>query len=225
MILVADSVFKTFPSSPVPLEILKGVSLAVKPGESIAIVGRSGSGKSTLLSLLAGLDNPSQGKITIDGFEWTQLSDEESAQVRSKKIGLIFQQFHLLPHLTAFENIKLPLELTAQADANSQFARSLLEAVGLSHRSHHYPHQLSRGECQRVAIARALVLNPMVLLADEPTASLDDETAISISNLLFELPQRRSTALVIATHDVDLARKCQTIYRMNHGQLQRVDEL
>jgi putative ABC transport system ATP-binding protein len=225
MILQAESVFKSYPSAPSPLEILKGVSLQVEPGDTIAIVGRSGSGKSTLLSLLAGLDTATQGRISIDGLDWTQMSEDVSARMRSEKIGLIFQQFHLLPHLTAYENIRLPVELTMHRPDQMDRAHHLLEAVGLAHRSHHYPHQLSRGECQRVAIARALVLNPRVLLADEPTASLDDETALNVSNLLLELPQRQGTALLIATHDIDLARRCKIIFRMVQGQLQLTERL
>lgn len=225
MILRAESVFKTYPSSPTPLEILKGVSLDVGSAESVAIVGRSGSGKSTLLSLLAGLDSVTQGKISIENQDWSTMTEEISAKTRSETLGLIFQQFHLLPHLTARENIRLPLELTRQASSSTRKVEEALTNVGLTSRGHHYPHELSRGECQRVAIARALVLEPKVLLADEPTASLDDETSQSVGSLLFELPQRLGTALVIATHDLDIARKCRRIYRISHGLLSPVESV
>ena len=225
MILSAESVYKSFQSSPLPLEVLKGVSLSVEQGDTIAIVGRSGSGKSTLLSLLAGLDAPSQGLIVVEGREWTQMSETEASQMRSETMGLIFQQFHLLPHLTARENITLPLELLKKSNQSPEKIDQLLQSTGLSQRSHHYPNEMSRGECQRVAIARSLILEPKVLLADEPTASLDDETSQSIGDLLFNLPKQRGAALVIATHDIELARRCKKIFRMNHGRLTEAQDL
>jgi len=225
MILSAESVYKSFPSSPLPLEVLRGVSLSVEPGDSIAIVGRSGSGKSTFLSLLAGLDIPTRGRIAVENREWNEMSETEASQVRAETIGLIFQQFHLLPHLTARENITLPLELLKKSNQSAQKIDQLLQSTGLSQRSHHYPSEMSRGECQRVAIARSLILEPKVLLADEPTASLDDETSQSIGNLLFDLPIQRGAAIVIATHDIDLARRCKKIFRITHGRLTEARDL
>lgn len=200
------------------LEILKSISLNVKQGQSIAIVGASGSGKSTLLGLLAGLDCASTGEIWLDGAPLHQLSEEERTELRAKKVGFIFQSFLLLPALTALENVMLPAQLAGIEDAE-QKAKELLDKVGLSHRDDHYPNQLSGGEQQRVAIARAFICQPKILFADEPTGNLDGSNGKRIEELLFELNQQLNTTLVLVTHDPKLAQNCQRIITMDDGQI------
>ncbi|HVH33156.1 ABC transporter ATP-binding protein [Tahibacter sp. UC22_41] len=199
------------------LQILDGVSLAVPAGESLAIVGASGSGKTTLLGLLAGLDNPDSGEIVLAGQSLNRLDEEARAALRRRRVGFVFQSFHLLPALTAEENVMLPLELDDGADAPAT-ARQALAAVGLSQRLHHYPSQLSGGEQQRVAIARAFVHGPSLLFADEPTGNLDARTGHAVSDLLFELNQARGTTLVLVTHDMNLARRCRHVVRLDGGR-------
>nr|WP_260283663.1 MULTISPECIES: ATP-binding cassette domain-containing protein [unclassified Xanthomonas] len=199
------------------LHILDNVSLTVGEGDSIAIVGASGSGKTTLLGLLAGLDLPSRGSIALSGQDLGQLDEEARAALRAREVGFVFQSFHLLPALTAEENIALPLELAGREDAAR--VREVLEAVGLSARARHYPRQLSGGEQQRVALARAFVAKPRILFADEPTGSLDQTTGAQISDLLFALNATSDTTLVLVTHDMTLAQRCNHVYRIDSGRL------
>ncbi|MEN5069817.1 ABC transporter ATP-binding protein [Stenotrophomonas sp. TWI1183] len=191
--------------------------MTVHEGESVAIVGASGSGKTTLLGLLAGLDLPSHGTIALAGAELNTLDEEARAQLRAREVGFVFQSFHLLPALTAEENIALPLELAGREDAAR--VREVLEQVGLGHRARHYPRQLSGGEQQRVALARAFVARPRILFADEPTGSLDQATGQQISDLLFALNATSDTTLVLVTHDLRLARRCERIYQLDGGRL------
>ena len=223
MIIHADQVRKNFSQidatgKPEKLEILKGVSLTVdKPG-TVAIMGRSGCGKSTFISLLAGLDNPNSGEIEVLGKKLEQFSDRELNVFRAKHIGIVFQQFHLLDHLTAFENVRLPLDLNRIENADAR-AKEMLEKVGLGHRADHFPDTMSRGECQRVAIARVLVMRPEILLADEPTGSLDVKTGREVIDLIFKLVETEKLALVMATHDPKVAERCSRILFMDAGQL------
>ncbi|MGW8339053.1 ABC transporter ATP-binding protein [Xanthomonas axonopodis pv. khayae] len=191
--------------------------MTVSEGDSIAIVGASGSGKTTLLGLLAGLDLSSRGSIVLAGQDLGQLDEEARAALRAGDVGFVFQSFHLLPALTAEENIALPLELAGREDPAR--VREVLEAVGLSARARHYPRQLSGGEQQRVALARAFVARPRILFADEPTGSLDQATGAQISDLLFALNATSDTTLVLVTHDMTLAQRCRHIYRIDSGRL------
>ena len=184
----------------------------------LALVGASGAGKSTLLALLAGLDQPSTGRIWLAGTEITTLSEDARARVRAERVGFVFQSFHLLPSLTALENVMLPLELAGKPEAR-RTAASLLDRVGLGARRGHYPRQLSGGEQQRVALARALVMQPAVLFADEPTGNLDTATGHAIWQLLFELNAEIGTTLVLVTHDAELAGRCGRVLRMSAGRL------
>jgi putative ABC transport system ATP-binding protein len=200
------------------LDILAGVDLRIGAGESFAIVGASGSGKTTLLGLLAGLDTPDTGEIRLDGHALHQLDEEARADVRRRLVGFVFQSFHLLPALTAEENVMLPLELEGSGDARRR-AREALDAVGLSPRRRHYPAQLSGGEQQRVAIARAFVHEPRVLFADEPTGNLDQRTGHHICDLLFGLNRDHHTTLVLVTHDTTLAARCQRGIELDEGRV------
>ena len=197
-------VSKTVDSGGRPLTILHPLDLSIPSGQFVAIVGPSGSGKSTLLGLLAGLDAPSTGQILVDGVDITTLGEDPLARLRGEKIGFVFQSFHLVPSLTAFENILVPMEIAKRRDAVSR-ARHLLDEVGLSDRGHHYPSQLSGGEQQRVAIARALSNDPPIVLADEPTGNLDSSTGRHIIELLLAVRQTRGSTLVLVTHDAELA--------------------
>ena len=198
--------------------ILEDVSFNLNRGETAAIIGASGSGKSTLLSLMAGLDTPSEGDVDILGTALNALDEDGRAKLRGASVGFVFQNFQLLPALTALENVMLPLELSGHADPESA-ARDILGKVGLAERLQHYPRQLSGGEQQRVAIARAFVVNPAVLFADEPTGNLDTDTGRAIADLLFELNATRGTTLVLVTHDERLAARCQRQLRLNAGRL------
>jgi putative ABC transport system ATP-binding protein len=200
------------------LDILRHIDLSIMPGESFAIVGASGSGKTTLLGLLAGLDTPDSGRITLDGHALQQLDEEARADLRRRLVGFVFQSFHLLPALTAEENVMLPLELEGDRDARRR-AREALDAVGLTPRRRHYPAQLSGGEQQRVAIARAFVHGPRVLFADEPTGNLDQRTGHHICDLLFALNRDHHTTLVLVTHDATLAARCQRGIELDEGHL------
>ena len=197
-------VSKTVTSGGRPLTILHPLDLSVPSGQFLAIVGPSGSGKSTLLGLLAGLDAPTTGEIAIDGTDITKLGEDELARLRGEKIGFVFQFFHLVPSLTAFENIAVPMEIAGRRDAAAR-ARQLLGEVGLDDRGHHYPSQLSGGEQQRVALARALANDPPIVLADEPTGNLDSATGRHIMEMLLDIHRVRRTTLVLVTHDADLA--------------------
>ena len=198
--------------------ILEDVSFSLNRGETAAIVGASGSGKSTLLSLMAGLDTPSEGGVDILGTALNALDEDGRAKLRGALVGFVFQNFQLLPALTALENVMLPLELSGHADPESA-ARDILGKVGLEARLQHYPRQLSGGEQQRVAIARAFVVDPAVLFADEPTGNLDTDTGRAIADLLFDLNATRGTTLVLVTHDERLAARCQRQLRLNAGRL------
>ncbi len=201
------------------LEILRGIDLEIKRGETAAIVGASGSGKSTLLGLLAGLDAPSSGEITLDGVNIVNLDEDERAILRSEKVGFVFQNFQLLPALTALENVMLPLEL-AEIDSAREKSEEFLSRVGLAERFHHYPRTLSGGEQQRVAIARAFASQPLILFADEPTGNLDTTTGATVVELLFGLNKEEGTTLVLVTHDNILADRCQRKYIMTAGHLE-----
>lgn len=201
-----------------PLVILKGIDLKIEAGETVAIVGVSGSGKSTLLGMLAGLDTPSSGAIYIDGQDITQMDEERRALMRGEKVGFVFQNFQLLPSLTALENVMLSLEVQGRDDAD-QKASEWLDRVGLSERSTHYPQQMSGGEQQRVAVARAFASQSPILFADEPTGNLDTETGKKVADLLFDLNAQQGTTLVLVTHDETLAQRCQRRFRMTAGQL------
>ncbi|NCB56398.1 MAG: ABC transporter ATP-binding protein [Gammaproteobacteria bacterium] len=201
------------------LTILDGIQLQVKPGESVAIVGASGSGKSTLLGMLAGLDLPSEGEIFIAGQPLHQMDEEQRARLRSERIGFVFQSFLLIPELTALENVMLPAELRGISQAK-QLATTLLNDVGLSERLQHKPSRLSGGEQQRVALARAFICQPALLLADEPTGNLDQHTGQKVADLLFRMNQESGSSLVIVTHDVALADRCQRQLRMTAGRLE-----
>jgi putative ABC transport system ATP-binding protein len=200
------------------IDILNGVSLEVRDGATLAIVGESGSGKTTLLGLMAGLDTPSRGEITLTGIRIDQLDEEQRATLRRRNVGFVFQSFHLLPALNAEENVMLPLELDGRADARA-LARKVLADVGLAARTRHYPHQLSGGEQQRVALARAFVHRPRILFADEPTGNLDRGTGRVVGDLLFELNRAHATTLVLVTHDLTLAERCAAVVRLDGGRL------
>lgn len=203
------------------LTILDSVDLHIQQQEAVAILGASGSGKSTLLGLLAGLDNPSHGKIWLFDSEITQLNEDRRAQLRAGRVGFVFQSFHLLPALTALENVMLPMELAGTNSAKSK-ATEVLNQVGLSHRLHHIPSQLSGGEQQRVALARAFAAQPDILFADEPTGNLDQHTGQRIVDLLFSLKAEHGTALVLVTHDATLAKCCDRRCCLDNGLLQEV---
>ncbi len=216
VVLEARNVSKTVASPEGPLTILADVSLTVHSGETLAIVGASGAGKSTLLAMLAGLDSPSTGRVLIGGVDITLLDEDGRAAIRGQRVGFVFQSFHLIPSLTALENVMLPLELGARRDAREAAAHAL-EQVGLTRRAAHYPKQLSGGEQQRVAIARAFVTRPAVLFADEPTGNLDTHTGQRITDLLFDLNRGSGSTLVLVTHDRDLARRCGRMLELDAG--------
>jgi len=201
-----------------PVPILDGVSLEVAAGEFVAIIGPSGSGKSTLLGLIAGLDQPTAGSVEVDGVEITRLSEDALAGFRRGRIGYVFQSYHLIPTLTATENVAVPLELAGRGDALTA-ARALLVEVGLAERAHHYPAQLSGGEQQRVALARAVALRPTLLLADEPTGNLDSATGSAIIDLMLRLRRERGSTLLLVTHDPALAAHADRIVSLLDGRL------
>jgi putative ABC transport system ATP-binding protein len=203
------------------LTILDGLELAIHVGQSVAIVGRSGSGKTTLLSLLAGLDLPTRGEVTLDGQKLSQLDEDGRAEFRAGRIGFVFQSFQLLASLTALENVMLPAELAGHRDARAR-AQAALDRVGLSARLAHYPFQLSGGEQQRVAIARAFAGSPRILFADEPTGNLDTTTGAHIIELLFDLNREQGATLVMVTHDTDLASRCDRVLTLEGGRLHSV---
>jgi putative ABC transport system ATP-binding protein len=201
------------------VHILKGISLSVDKGEAVGLIGPSGSGKSTLLMTMAGLERPDSGKVIVDGTDLSGLDEDALARFRGRRIGIVFQSFHLVPTMTALENVALPLELAGENEAFER-AEAELQAVGLGHRLHHYPAQLSGGEQQRVAIARAIVPNPAILVADEPTGNLDENTGGSVIDLLFALKRDRGATLVLVTHDLNLARLCDRMVRLRSGQVE-----
>jgi putative ABC transport system ATP-binding protein len=217
-VLTARGIGKTVKSGSGELVILRDIDLAVTPGEAVAVVGASGSGKSTLLALLAGLDTPTSGTVQLDGVDLFTLDEDRRAELRGRMLGFVFQSFQLLPALTALENVMLPLELSERADAE-ELARQMLVRVGLGERLHHYPKHLSGGEQQRVALARAFVVRPKLLLADEPTGSLDAASGAAIISLLFELNREYGTTLVLVTHDEALAARCARVVRLVGGRI------
>jgi putative ABC transport system ATP-binding protein len=217
-VLEAIGVGKQVSSPEGTLAILSGVSLAIARGETVAVMGASGAGKSTLLALLAGLDEPTAGQVHLAGNELTRLDEDGRAAVRAGHVGFVFQSFHLVPSLTALENVMLPLELARRGDAR-EAAREVLARVGLAERVGHYPRQLSGGEQQRVAIARAFVTRPDVLFADEPTGNLDAATGERIMELLFGLNAETGTTLVLVTHDQALAARCGRVIRLDAGRI------
>ena len=216
VVLEARNVSKTVTSPEGPLTILADVSLSVRAGETLAIVGASGAGKSTLLALLAGLDAPSTGRVFIAGIDLTELDEDGRAAIRGRHVGFVFQSFHLIPSLTAIENVMLPLELVNRGDARAAAAQAL-QHVGLTPRRAHYPKQLSGGEQQRVAIARAFVTHPAVLFADEPTGNLDTHTGQKITDLLFDLNRSTGSTLILVTHDRTLAGRCGRVLELDAG--------
>jgi putative ABC transport system ATP-binding protein len=217
-VLTARSIGKIVKSGASDLVILREIDLEVTRGEAVAVVGASGSGKSTLLAILAGLDTPTSGAVHIDGVALTSLDEDARARLRAMNVGFVFQSFQLLPALTALENVMLPLELSNEEKAEA-LARQTLERVGLAERLHHYPKHLSGGEQQRVALARAFVVRPKLLLADEPTGSLDAESGAEVIRLLFEMNREYGTTLVMVTHDESLAARCSRIVRLAAGRI------
>ena len=219
MILQIKDLCKTFRTAAnlEPIEVLKNLSLEMETGDTLAILGQSGSGKSTFLTLLAGLDRPTSGTIILNGQDMHDLDEEALSKFRARNIGIIFQQFHLMSHLTALENVSLPLDLFKDPEAENK-AREALDHVGLGKRLDHFPHQLSGGECQRVAIARAMVVRPSILLADEPTGNLDSSTGAHVSDMIFELVAKHGMTLLFVTHNEQLAMRCARQQRLQDGR-------
>lgn len=217
--LKVQNVNKTYQSAGRTLTVLDNISFHVEPGATLSIVGPSGSGKTTLLGLCAGLDRPSAGSIELNGIPLENLSEDQRAQVRNRHVGFIFQNFQLLPTLTALENVMVPLELRGERNVKP-VALDLLDKVGLAERAHHYPVQLSGGEQQRVSLARAFSNKPGILFADEPTGNLDAETSEKIENLLFNLNKEAGTTLILVTHNAELAAKTGRIIRLKGGKVQ-----
>lgn len=216
--LILKDLRKAYAQGTNRLEILKGINAQVADAEVIAIVGQSGSGKSTLLSLLAGLDRPDSGQIYLKNNEINRYSEEQMTKYRAKNIGIVFQQFHLMSHLTALENVMLPLEILGEADIEDR-SLAMLEQLGLKDRKTHLPSQLSGGECQRVAIARALVVKPQLLLADEPSGNLDTETGEMVMNVFFEVVRKNRITTVLVTHSESLAARCDRKLVLSNGAL------
>jgi putative ABC transport system ATP-binding protein len=212
-------VSKQFQQGETVIPVLRDLSFGVEAGDTVAIVGQSGSGKSTLLSMLAGLDQPTQGSITVDGQDLGRLNQNELTRFRGRSIGIIFQQFHLMRSLTALENVLLPLDILGLPNAEER-AMDALQLMGLGARAKHLPQQLSGGECQRVAIARAFVVEPRILLADEPSGNLDTATGDKVMNLLFDAVAQRGMTLILVTHDMQLASRCKKRLPLVQGQLQ-----
>jgi putative ABC transport system ATP-binding protein len=217
-VLSARGIGKTVKSGDSDLVILREIDLAVTSGEVVAVVGASGSGKSTLLAILAGLDTPTAGSVTLEGADLFALDEDRRAELRGRSVGFVFQSFQLLPSLTALENVMLPLELAANPEAEA-LARAMLARVGLGERLSHYPKHLSGGEQQRVALARAFVVRPKLLFADEPTGSLDAESGAAVIGLLFEMNREFGTTLILVTHDEQLASRCQRVVRLAAGRI------
>lgn len=222
MILSVENVGKSYKQAGEKLQVLDGLSLSVETPRKVAILGRSGSGKSTLLSLLAGLDRADTGKIVINGEDISDYKEASLAKFRAQNIGIIFQKFHLIKSFTALENVMLALETLKRPNV-IQESKKVLDQVGLSHRLNHFPHQLSGGEAQRVAIARALVVRPKLILADEPSGNLDDETGQHVMQTMFTLCDEVKSVLVLVTHDRELAKKCDEIYELSEKKAQKIE--
>lgn len=216
MSLIVQNLKKSFSQGETKIEVLKGLNLHIESGKIVAILGQSGSGKSTLLGLLSGLDNPDEGTIEISGQKMTSLNPEERTLFRGKNIGIVFQQFHLVPHLTALENVALPLEIQGEKDVHGRAAK-MLESLGLGHRLHHAPGQMSGGESQRVAIARALVGNPRLILADEPSGNLDLETGEKVTQVFFDQIRKSGITTILVTHNPELAARCDQRFHLRGG--------
>ena len=221
-IILIDGVTLKLKSPAGEVNILRGIDLAVTPGETLGVVGPSGSGKSTLMMVIAGLEQPSEGRVIVAGDDLTRLDEDALATFRRRNVGIVFQSFHLVPSMTALENVALPLELAGRADAEAEAVR-LLGEVGLAHRHQHYPGQLSGGEQQRVAIARAFVARPRLLLADEPTGNLDQASGRAVTELLFSLHRQSGATLVLITHDPALAARCSRVIRIEDGRISADD--
>ena len=220
MLLEINQLYKSFPQADHgQIDVLKNINLEIHEGETVAVVGQSGSGKSTLLSLMAGLDRQTTGSLRLRDKEISEMSEVKLTQFRAENIGIIFQQFYLMPHLTALENVSLPLEMFGYEDYLNR-AKEALEEVGLSDREQHFPHQLSGGESQRVAIARAVVARPSILLADEPTGNLDNETGVQVANLLFDLVKTTGMTMLLVTHNTEMAKRCSRQLTLQFGTFQ-----
>lgn len=220
MLLEINQLYKSFPQADDgQIDVLKNINLEIHEGETVAVVGQSGSGKSTLLSLMAGLDRQTAGSLRLRDKEISEMSEVKLTQFRAENIGIIFQQFYLMPHLTALENVSLPLEMFGYEDYLNR-AKEALQQVGLSDREQHFPHQLSGGESQRVAIARAVVARPSILLADEPTGNLDNETGVQVANLLFDLVKTTGMTMLLVTHNTEMAKRCSRQLTLQFGTFQ-----
>jgi putative ABC transport system ATP-binding protein len=221
--ILLESVHLSLGKDAARVHILKGLSLSVGRGEAIGLVGPSGSGKSTLLMTIAGLERANSGRVVIDGQDLNSLNEDGLATFRGRRIGIVFQSFHLLPTMTAMENVAIPLELAGLPDAFAR-AKAELESVGLGARLHHYPSQLSGGEQQRVALARALAPDPAILVADEPTGNLDETTGNQVIELMFAKKREKGATLVLVTHDLGLARRCDRMVRIRSGEIDQTPE-
>ena len=218
-ILKVHQACKSFQQGNHKIKVLEGLHLEVIKGEKVAILGPSGCGKSTLLSLLAGLDSPGSGTVEIDGTDLAKINEDQLSQTRSQKLGIVFQQYHLMRNLTAVENVGLPLEIVGTSDF-AERARTALKEVGLDHRATHFPSEMSGGECQRVAIARALVTRPSLILADEPSGNLDQKTGDEVMDILFNLCREHTISLVLVTHNRELADRCDRSLLLKEGALE-----
>lgn len=216
--LQLEDVWLTLPSAAGPVEILKGISFTAMPGESVAVVGPSGSGKSSLIAVSTGIERATSGKITLLGDSLAGKSEDELARLRRGRVSLVFQSFHLLGTMDAFDNVRAPLEIAGIDDVDAR-AKSGLEAVGLAARMHHYPGQLSGGERQRVAVARALASNPRIVFADEPTGNLDGTTGAMVAGMLFDIARKRDATLIVVTHDMEIAKRADRIVEMRDGKI------
>ncbi len=222
-IVALDNLELTLNSQAGPVHIIRGISATIDQGHAVGIVGPSGSGKSSLMAMMTGLERPTSGQVIVDGVDFSGLNEDGLALFRRKRVGIVLQSFHLIPTMTALENVAVPLELAGRTDAFDKAAREL-ELVGLGHRTSHYPAQLSGGEQQRVALARAMAPDPALLFADEPTGNLDGETGEAIVRLIFDLHQRRGTTLLLVTHDPSLATLCDRVLHINDGKIVRDEE-
>lgn len=221
MSLVLNDVRKGFRQGETEIQVLKGVQASIEPGQVVSIVGQSGSGKSTLLSLLAGLEKADSGEILVDKVNLVPLTEHEMTLFRAQNIAIVFQQYHLIAHLTALENVMLALEILKMENAQAR-AEEALKELGLGHRLHHFPSQLSGGECQRVAIARALVVKPKILLADEPSGNLDTHTGEKVMDVFFDIVRKHKITTILVTHSEALAKKCERVLRLEEGLLREV---